>query len=994
MSFYYDPFANTAKNKEKKPFFAPLILKSQHEQDQNKQSQNQSSKINSLIAQKFLEKVREKIKETNNVKNNIICINQKITGLEYALDKYPELYKNNFLNETIIQEFIEKFTLIFNFLEKRVFKFRIEKFSSDFWNLLLSDISDQLQYFIQLFIISFENPINSKLSLFPWFQNLKEKHNFSLIFEKFKKHIEQYLIHMKKHQEVRISDTFGKLIRIIAKFCQFFAVEIEKIANYSTFRLSISLNSKNSDKMAFISPENRFFHSILNFVTGFLSTVSINYEKIYNLQNLSVLSFKILMLLITHFQNVISDNCIQVLLESAFSDDSIVNFFPELTINNNFDIQKFLEIFARINITNFKSEKTAQISLSFFCMFVFLYQNSSFLLKNFIRSKNEVEITQNPDFNSMIQSWALLVLSSSEFCIRFFNNHITNRFYQEILTIDVNFKEIKSYFQKRLFYFWYGVYLLKDNTSKHFYMNQMSKSGFMYKTLESEITLHLSKNAPITDIQLHIVLLANLISFDEIILNRSEILSHFKNPNLFFQLLSEEILHELDFQGTHFYENVCIEKFFMKQMSILLAFVHSCQTELGITLRSLKTNSNQITLNIEFFYDFYFAFDLKYRFKLFKNAILSGDHEDHFHYPTNVEIRRESLVEDAVEYFTNLMQNEHLAKTRIRVTFIDELGRREEGADAGGLFKDLVSELIKTLFNPSYGLLVELESNREMFINHDSKIAFGKNDLLYFKVMGFVLAKSFQMGITLDIKLSRIFLRKLKGLPNYFNELLYYDQELYKRLRDLKNNPNLEKMEITFSTSAGEFTGKDIDLIPNGSNILVNQNNVIKFIYHLANYKLNQQVERQFNAFISGFRTVIDPLHLGFFSENELQVLIYGTEEDINIDDLRAHSRYENGFSNDQAYVEEFWNVLKSFTSVEKKLFLKFVTNIERPPIFGFQNLNPSFLLYNMKSDNQEGLPSSATCGNVLFLQVYPTKDILKQKLLKAITMTSGHYMA
>ena len=41
---------------------------------------------------------------------------------------------------------------------------------------------------------------------------------------------------------------------------------------------------------------------------------------------------------------------------------------------------------------------------------------------------------------------------------------------------------------------------------------------------------------------------------------------------------------------------------------------------------------------------------------------------------------------------------------------------------------------------------------------------------------------------------------------------------------------------------------------------------------------------------------------------------------------------------------------------------------------------------------NRDHLPTSSTCSNILHLPIYTTKTILKDKLLKAIEMTKGHY--
>ncbi len=88
------------------------------------------------------------------------------------------------------------------------------------------------------------------------------------------------------------------------------------------------------------------------------------------------------------------------------------------------------------------------------------------------------------------------------------------------------------------------------------------------------------------------------------------------------------------------------------------------------------------------------------------------------------------------------------------------------------------------------------------------------------------------------MKLSRTFIRKIKGLPNFFKELQYFDRELYEMLSRLRDMENIEELGLYFMINE-KYSNKEIELIPNGSNILVTRNNVVKYIYKYADYKMN-----------------------------------------------------------------------------------------------------------------------------------------------------------
>lgn len=83
-----------------------------------------------------------------------------------------------------------------------------------------------------------------------------------------------------------------------------------------------------------------------------------------------------------------------------------------------------------------------------------------------------------------------------------------------------------------------------------------------------------------------------------------------------------------------------------------------------------------------------------------------------------------------------------------------------------------------------------------------------------------------------------------------------------------------------------------VELKPNGSNTKVTSDNCIEYIHALANYHLNKRIDRQFRSFREGLNTVIPIEWLTLFNQFELQVLISGVEEPINMDELMGYTMY------------------------------------------------------------------------------------------------------
>ena len=52
-----------------------------------------------------------------------------------------------------------------------------------------------------------------------------------------------------------------------------------------------------------------------------------------------------------------------------------------------------------------------------------------------------------------------------------------------------------------------------------------------------------------------------------------------------------------------------------------------------------------------------------------------------------------------------------------------------------------------------------------------------------------------------------------------------------------------------------------------------------------------------------------------------------------------------NNYSNENAYIKQFWEIVSSLSDEQKRKFLRFVTSCSRPPLLGFSVsiLLPSF---------------------------------------------------
>ena len=61
----------------------------------------------------------------------------------------------------------------------------------------------------------------------------------------------------------------------------------------------------------------------------------------------------------------------------------------------------------------------------------------------------------------------------------------------------------------------------------------------------------------------------------------------------------------------------------------------------------------------------------------------------------------------------------------------------------------------------------------------------------------------------------------------------------------------------------------------------------ISYVHLMANFRMRVQIKEQTNAFIRGFKSIVNSDWLSMFSPPELQKLISGETGDLDLEDLR-----------------------------------------------------------------------------------------------------------
>lgn len=174
---------------------------------------------------------------------------------------------------------------------------------------------------------------------------------------------------------------------------------------------------------------------------------------------------------------------------------------------------------------------------------------------------------------------------------------------------------------------------------------------------------------------------------------------------------------------------------------------------------------------------------------------------------------------------------------------------------------------------------------------------------------------------------------------------------------------------------------------------VTNENRLV-YISYVARHRLQIQPHLQTSAFLRGLGLIISPSWLSMFNQIELQTLVGGDSSEVDVSDLRRNTHYGGLYAmgddqEEHPCIKFFWQAMQSFSDLDRRKVLKFVTSTPRAPLLGFSQLNPRFSIRDSGND-QTRLPSTSTCVNLLKLPVYTNMKTLSDRLLYSINAGAG----
>lgn len=308
----------------------------------------------------------------------------------------------------------------------------------------------------------------------------------------------------------------------------------------------------------------------------------------------------------------------------------------------------------------------------------------------------------------------------------------------------------------------------------------------------------------------------------------------------------------------------------------------------------------------------------------------------------------------------------------------------EGGQDVSGLTREFLTKIVESIFNPNYALFSLTDTGRCVEPSISSKIQ-PSHHLQYFKFAGKLIARSIIEGIPVQAHLAPYMLKHILQIPLVLNDVEPVSNRLFTSLSSILGNPSND-LGIYFEVNYDYYGRIQTDqLKTGGSDIEVTDENKAEYVELSVNHRLNKQAKGQIENFLSGFYYLISPEEVKWFTPQELDLIICGIP-DIDIEDMRNNAHFERPYYLDHLVIKNLFEVLREFDQETRAKFLMFLTATSAVPLGGFKALaqitRPITISFH---SNVEALPVSHTCFNILQLPPYPTKEILRQKLLLAI---------
>ena len=241
-----------------------------------------------------------------------------------------------------------------------------------------------------------------------------------------------------------------------------------------------------------------------------------------------------------------------------------------------------------------------------------------------------------------------------------------------------------------------------------------------------------------------------------------------------------------------------------------------------------------------------------------------GSEARHPQPPLQVSVSRDQVFRDSFRSL-HLKSSDEMKYGKLSIRF-----QGEEGVDAGGVTREWFQVLSRQMFDPNYALFKPVASDRTTF--HPNKLShINEEHLMFFNFIGRIIGKALYEGRALDCHFSRAVYKRILGKPVSIKDMETLDLDYYKSLLWMLENDITDIITETFSIETEDFGETQIvDLIENGRNVPVTEENKQEYVQLVVESRLTGSVKVQLEEFLRGTSIFTSPSNVKFYTYTSL----------------------------------------------------------------------------------------------------------------------------
>ncbi|CAG7834599.1 unnamed protein product [Allacma fusca] len=263
-----------------------------------------------------------------------------------------------------------------------------------------------------------------------------------------------------------------------------------------------------------------------------------------------------------------------------------------------------------------------------------------------------------------------------------------------------------------------------------------------------------------------------------------------------------------------------------------------------------------------------------------------------------------------------------------------------------------------------------------------------------FRNIGRIIGLCLLQNELCPMSLNRHVIKFILGRPIRFHDMAFFDPVMYESFRQLildAENKDGERlfsaMELTFSLDLSpDEGGRNVELVYGGRSIEVNENNVYDYVRKYAEYRMVKSQYKALEEIRNGVYDVVPQSALEGLTAEDLRLLLNGVG-DINVTTLISYTSFndESGESSEKLlrFKKWLWSIVEKMSNLERQELVYFWTGSPALPASedGFQPM-PSVTI---RPADDTHLPTANTCISRLYVPLYSSRYILRNKILMAI---------